>query len=198
MKDLLTKYPDLLDSIQKTSEYLSKLLEKPDFQLHLLRSNDENVLHDYRSQWTGNTSEDSSNWGHYLDEIGTIASKFIVAAYDGKTLTGLCLYDTENNHVPDNSVTIQTIEGKQTGNPIKGLTASIFCQAALSVAQDINADNLCIIKPVDSTRPAYQRALAFKNEGRHLITPVQNSRTVNWNEVFARQKEKSRYSPTGF
>ncbi len=184
----------LFDRVQLTSDYLSALLKKPNFYLRFEVKPAPDILSDYVSQWKGNTSEDSSNWGHYFDEIGGISSKFIVAAYDGKTLTGLCLMDTLNPCTPRHSITIQTIEGMEVHNPLKGLITGIFCQVALSLAGRSGDNYLSVINPVNQTRDGYKRALPFSEHGKHLVYEI-SQQFIQWNCIFMHQRTKGKYTP---
>ena len=191
---------EILQKVEDTSSFLGTILGTSSFKLVMIDAEhgDNKVVSDYKGQWGTNTSEDSSNWLHYFGEMGQKPSKFILAAYHGKTLSGLCLFDTNNKHVQSDSITIQTIEGKETNNPLRGLTVPIFCQAALGIATITNSQNLCVINPVGSTLHSYRRSLPQIEEKTHIRTRIDADTKISWSTVFDYQKQKGRFTPTGF
>ncbi|MAZ76391.1 MAG: hypothetical protein CMH31_03715 [Micavibrio sp.] len=182
----------LLALVEKTSEELRDLLETPDLVLRLALTPDEEIRQDFSKQWAAN--RDGFHWGTYLDRLQNITNKFVIAAYAGETLAGLCLYSLPEKH--PKRLQIQAIEGKQENNPLKGYITPIFNEIALGAAKTFALAELSVVWPESNTIRRHTRLLDYVSSGNDLIVSVSESTSVNWDAQFSHQASKSLFVPT--
>ena len=181
----------LLKRVEETAERLRVLLEPPDFQLTLIVSPDEKLKKDWRKQF--NDNEDGWHWDTYIHGLEGVTSKFIVAAYQGETLTGLCLYNRP--FTSPERLNIQAIEGKRRHTPLKGYTTPIFNQLSVAIAKKLSLREIGVLGPEPNTVDRHTRVIDYQKDGQHLVAQIDENTQVIWNAQFEHQKAKGLYVP---